>query len=363
VPVPVRRFFAKHKDATVRERAEKVLGKWNETPDDIKAQIAAKKKACLEGEPDLEQGRVLFAVTCATCHKFHGGGQEVGPELIGVGRANLEALLANVIDPNQIIGRGYENFLVTTKDGRTLSGRVIEDTPTQVTLLGIGARREVVARDQIATLTNTGQSMMPLGFGALPDEQFRNLIWFALAPPEEGPLTKEKKEALSRSIDAPRGGGLQPPAGQPPARQPSPRVDWESISLWNPDWKVVAPEFEGSPRRLDEYHGRRNVLEIHPFEQTRNRPAFLERTAPLAAGQPSRLTFFAAAHDKGDWQLVVLVDGTEVKRQLIDHDGERWKSIDIDLSRWQEQRRVIRIEAWANNWLWEFAYLSDLKVQ
>ena len=40
-------------------------------------------------------------------------------------------------------------------------------------------------RDQVAKLENTHQSTMPMGFGALPDDVFRNLIWYVLAPPEE----------------------------------------------------------------------------------------------------------------------------------------------------------------------------------
>ena len=27
-------------------------------------------------------------------------------------------------------------------------------------------------------------------------------------------------------------------------------IDWESISLWNPDWKVSAPDFERTPVKL-----------------------------------------------------------------------------------------------------------------
>ena len=98
------------------------------------------------------------------CHSFHGGGQKVGPDLIGSGRSNLDALLANVIDPNQIIGNGYENIVVTTKDNRTVTGRMIEDTPSHVKLLAIGGAEQIVPRDQVASLVNTHQSLMPPGF-------------------------------------------------------------------------------------------------------------------------------------------------------------------------------------------------------
>jgi hypothetical protein len=69
---------------------------------------------------------------------------------------------------------------------------------------------------------------MPKGFGALPDTMFRDLIWFILAPPEEGPLTSAKKDLLIKGVEAsepvkPKGSNWR-------------AIDWESVSLWNPDW-------------------------------------------------------------------------------------------------------------------------------
>ncbi|MDB6004358.1 MAG: hypothetical protein JWR15_1345, partial [Prosthecobacter sp.] len=238
-PAPVRRALATSKDKAIRDQAFKVLGAWQDSSDDVKSLIAQKKQACLTGEPDLANGKLIFTGTCMVCHEFHGGGQKVGPDLIGSGRSNLDAILANVIDPNQIIGNGYENFTVSTKDGRTLAGRVVEDTPTHVKLLGAGGAAQIVPRDQVATLTNTKQSLMPMGFGNLPDTAFRDLVWYILAPPEEGPLTKEKKDLLIK--------GVEDTSSTKPKVPSTRAIDWESVSLWNPEWKVSAPDFERTP--------------------------------------------------------------------------------------------------------------------
>ena len=72
---------------------------------------------------DLQSGHEIARKTCFVCHKLYGEGADVGPDLTGVGRSTLDALLANVIDPNQVIGKGYENVEVETKDGRSVSGR------------------------------------------------------------------------------------------------------------------------------------------------------------------------------------------------------------------------------------------------
>jgi putative membrane-bound dehydrogenase-like protein len=365
LPVTVRRYFATAAADDVKARAKALLGTWNETGGDVKALIAKKRAAALNGEPDLEAGRALYTAACATCHEFHGGGQKVGPELIGSGRSSLDALLNNVIDPNQIIGNGYQNIVVTTKDGRTLSGRLTEDTPVRVRLLGIGGREEVVARDQIEKLEDTGVSLMPAGFGELPDEQFRDLMWFILAPPEEGPLSREKKEALATPVTEAAVPVTAPPdddAGDGIARDA--RVDWESVSLWNPDWKVVAPEFEGSPRKRVDFGGRNNVLELHPFDgDKRSQPAALVRSLAVPAEAPGALVFDCAAHHRGDWDLIVRINGKEVKKQGITPGAPQWKRISIPLAPWKGQTIEVSLENHPSGWMYEFSYWSDLRVE
>ena len=314
------------------------------------------RKALTEGEPDMALGKVLFTALCATCHKFHGGGQEVGPELIGSGRSNLDAILANVIDPNQIIGNGYQNFLITTKDGRTLGGRIVEDTPTQVTLLGIGGSREVVPTTDIAKREDTGLSLMPMGFGALPDDQLRSLIWYILAPPEEGPLTKEKKEELIKGAEA-----EAPATPVKTTAAETPRIDWESVSLWNPDWKVTAPEFEGTPRKLTDFAGRKNILQLHPFPDKKT-PSHLSRRLTVPATGKPVLTFDTAAKSSYDWDLAIRIDGKEIQRRTINAEGDPWKPQRLDLTPWLGQTIDIALENHPTGWSWEFSYWSDLKI-
>lgn len=352
-PAPVRRALATSQDTATRNHAAKVLGAWQDSSDDVKVLIAKKKQACLTGEPDLANGKLLFTATCMVCHEFHGGGQKVGPDLIGSGRSNLDAILANVIDPNQIIGNGYENFTLSTKDGRTLAGRVVEDTPSHVKLLGAGGAAQIVPRDQVATLTNTKQSLMPMGFGNLPDTAFRDLIWYVLAPPEEGPLTKEKKDLLIK--------GVEDNAPAKPKAPSSRAIDWESVNLWNPAWTISAPDFERTPMKLSEYYGRQNVLLIHPFPDKKT-PASFEHTFKVEPGK-TKLTATVAADDRGDWTAKAVINGEVVKELTVDHEKPRWKTIDLDLSKFTGQEITVRLEAHANGWNMEFAYWGGISLE
>ncbi len=178
-------------------RAERLLGKFRESdPDKLKV-IAEKKKLVVAGEPNIEHGHEIAKKTCFVCHKLHGEGAEVGPDLTGVGRSTLDALLANVIDPNQIIGKGYELVEVELKDGRTVSGRVVEESDARIKLIAAGPTENVVAKSDIESKRVSQLSVMPEGLEQMPENDFRDLVWFILSPPQEGPLTAEKRKALS----------------------------------------------------------------------------------------------------------------------------------------------------------------------
>ncbi len=197
VPIEVIRTLSRETDEAARERVARAFGKFRETSADKLALIAAKRKVVVDGPIDLAAGEEVARKTCLVCHKLHGEGAEVGPDLTGVGRSSLEALLANIIDPNQIIGKGYENVEVETKDGRSLSGRLVEHTDVRIRLLAQGPKEEVVARADVESLRVSEVSVMPEGLETMADADFRNLVWFILNPPGDGqPLTEARRREL-----------------------------------------------------------------------------------------------------------------------------------------------------------------------
>jgi putative heme-binding domain-containing protein len=177
--------MAESKDDFLRQRETEVIGRLRPASADKQKIIQEKKKMILEGTPNLEAGHELARKTCLTCHKLYSEGAEVGPDLTGVGRSSLDALLANVIDPNQLVGKGYENVMIETKDGRSVSGRLVENTDSRVKLLAAGPKEEVVAKTDIASMRTSELSVMPEGLEQMPDGDFRNLILYILHPVQE----------------------------------------------------------------------------------------------------------------------------------------------------------------------------------
>ncbi|MBL9137809.1 MAG: dehydrogenase [Verrucomicrobiales bacterium] len=348
---PVIRSLLQNRDDAVREEAKVSIGKFRETAGDKVNLIAQKRAMVLEGQPDLAAGKEVAQRTCLVCHKLHGEGADVGPDLTGVGRSSLDALLWNVIDPNQVIGAGYEQVEVETRDDRVVAGRLVENTDTRVRLLMQGPKEEVVAKSDIKSQRTLESSVMPEGLEQMPDADFRNLIWYILAPPQDGPLTPQRRQSLI-------GGG---PALPGSAATPSAPVgDRESVALWNPEWRVDAPDFEGTPARLTEYQGRANILMTHPYGATR--PAVLERSLAIPQEGRAVLRLLAAAHDQGDWELRILVNGQEQLRREVNHEVPRWKAVEVDLSRFAGRTVAVRLENRANDWAWEFGYWSSLRL-
>jgi putative heme-binding domain-containing protein len=186
LPLSAIRSLGESKDDFLRQRATQVIGRIRPPDADKQKIIEQKKKMILTvGAPDLQAGHEVAKKTCFVCHKLYGEGAEVGPDLTGVGRSSLDALLANVIDPNQVVGKGYENVQVETKDGRSLSGRLVEETDSRIKLLSSGPKEEVVAKSDIATRRVSELSVMPEGLEQMPDADFRNLISYILHPPQE----------------------------------------------------------------------------------------------------------------------------------------------------------------------------------
>jgi mono/diheme cytochrome c family protein len=57
---------------------------------------------------DKSRGRAVFAKTCATCHRLFGAGGQVGPDLTGAGRKDLDYLLSNIVDPSAVVTKDFQ---------------------------------------------------------------------------------------------------------------------------------------------------------------------------------------------------------------------------------------------------------------
>ena len=112
---------------------------------------------------DASRGRAVFQKTCAACHVLYGEGGNVGPELTGANRANLDYILLNSVYPSLDVPYAYRTVSVLTVDGRVVNGVLAEEDDTKIVLRTPEQPRVVIAKDDIDFRKISPQSMMPDG--------------------------------------------------------------------------------------------------------------------------------------------------------------------------------------------------------
>ncbi len=166
--------------------------------DDLSADRAAayaKYRELLQNDAvqtaDAYRGRAVYERTCAACHKMYGEGGEIGPDITGSNRANLDYLLSNILNPSEEIPEGYQMVIITTRDGRTYSGNLANEDERQVTLRIVGQDPVVLAKSAIQSRETLPVSMMPEGLlGTLEDEEVVQLVRY-LQTAEQVTLPRE----------------------------------------------------------------------------------------------------------------------------------------------------------------------------
>ena len=124
-----------------------------------------------------KKGKLIFARTCGPCHKLYGEGGTLGPDITGANRGNTDYLLSNILDPSAEIQEDYKMVVVTTHDGRTYVGNVVNETPRQLTLRTVGQEALLIAKSEIQTREVNPVSMMPTGlFETLTDTEIKDLV-------------------------------------------------------------------------------------------------------------------------------------------------------------------------------------------
>ena len=153
------------------------------------AQIAEMKNRILDGKPETAhagRGRAIFQKNCASCHTLFGEGRQVGPDLTGAQRTDLDYVLINVMDPSALVGHAYRVTIVELKDGRVVNGIVKAEDASTITLQ-TATDRVVVATQDIDTRQQQPVSMMPEGLlNRLTIQDVRDLVKY-LGSPDQVP--------------------------------------------------------------------------------------------------------------------------------------------------------------------------------
>ena len=111
------------------------------------------------------RGRELFlaaGVQCRSCHRAHGTGIELGPDLSQIGKKyDRIQLLETILDPSKKIDPKYMSFVATTTAGKIYTGLLVERNQEAVILKTPRNETIRLATDEIEDLKPQEKSFMP----------------------------------------------------------------------------------------------------------------------------------------------------------------------------------------------------------
>ena len=172
-------------DPALSAAVAEVWGEVRETPEEKQRVIETLRQSLTPehlASADRGAGRALFATACQNCHRLYGAGGQIGPDLTGGNRSDLDYLLSNIVDPSAVVDKDYRMTLVVTDDGRVLSGLVTARSDRTLTLHTATESLTLDRRDLVEERV-TEKSPMPEGLlDNLTSTQIRDLIGYLSHP-------------------------------------------------------------------------------------------------------------------------------------------------------------------------------------
>jgi putative membrane-bound dehydrogenase-like protein len=166
-----RRQLLASKDPAIKAMAERLLTV------SARPEAMAEASKALELTPVPSAGRASFQALCASCHRLDREGYAVGPDLFDIRRQTKQNILFHIVNPDAEIAPAFTAYLAEAKDGRVLSGVLVGDTPTSVTLRGPLGVEASLLRSDLAKLEALPSSLMPTGLEAgLSKQQLADLL-------------------------------------------------------------------------------------------------------------------------------------------------------------------------------------------
>ncbi len=170
-------------DPALTKRLTEMWGELRDFPADKQKLIAdfkARLTPAVLAKADLGKGRATFQIVCGACHTMYGNGGKIGPDLTGSGRANLDYLLENIIDPSAVLSADFRMSIIRLKDDRVILGIIASSTERTLTVRSLTGE-VTLEKEDIAKQESPPVSMMPEGLlAALSGEQARDLIAYLM---------------------------------------------------------------------------------------------------------------------------------------------------------------------------------------
>jgi putative heme-binding domain-containing protein len=133
---------------------------------------------------DAVKGKTLFEgkAECATCHRVNGNGPRVAPDLSDIGTIRqAQELQQKILDPNAVVRPGNLFIEAVTKDGQTITGRVLNQDTFSIQLLDSHERLRSVSRSALRDYHFVKNSPMPSYRDKLSPEEVNDVVTYLVS--------------------------------------------------------------------------------------------------------------------------------------------------------------------------------------
>jgi putative heme-binding domain-containing protein len=134
-----------------------------------------------QGNPG--RGQTLFEGSgrCATCHRVSGKGPRLAPDLSNVGAVRTAADLQRaVVDPSSAIQFGNRSVRAVTQDGRTITGRRLNEDTYTVQLIDTEERLVSLTKADLREYTVIAKPSMPAYKDILSAQDVSDIVAYLL---------------------------------------------------------------------------------------------------------------------------------------------------------------------------------------
>ena len=119
-----RHRLSEYPNADLRQKAAAILAQGSSG---TRAAVVSRYESLLK-QGDANQGQVVFQKNCAACHKVHGVGTQVGPDIAAREDKSNTGLLREILDPNRAVDQRFAEYIAITSDGLVKNGILVEET-------------------------------------------------------------------------------------------------------------------------------------------------------------------------------------------------------------------------------------------
>lgn len=146
--------------------------------------LRAKARRAAASAGNAANGHAIFAGkgNCASCHRVDGTGSRLGPDLSEIGRLrhSTDIELA-ILEPDFIIVPSNRFVRLVTRDGQTITGRMLNQDAFTVQLLDSKEQLRSLMRADLKEFAFIDKSPMPSYRGKLSPQEITDLVSYLVS--------------------------------------------------------------------------------------------------------------------------------------------------------------------------------------